>query len=364
MCIMLGHSIDLAYDAAAHAARNVGSDYSSLALMAVRPLLGFVWVVGFIVISGYCVTQSCMRASGQTLIGFAALRVSRLFPLLWASVFLAIAVETIVHGSLNRPAIWTTSIDAWHAWINIAGLGGFFGQYGSLAPAYTLSYELAFYALWAIAWFGARRRPVVAMTACVVLAAGLFVGGRRLLPFGGTLFSDWVLLLFLCWCIGAAVALWLPVLATRAISRTLAPFRWIAVVGVMWVGWSAYQMPLLRQVTRVSLFYYLTLAVGFAFLTIGFLARRVQLARTPLDRWLGLISYPLFITHGPVIIGVATLYRRLGVSLGFGPYVLALAAPAILIGLFFAVAVDRPVMAWRERIRSRTQARTLKAEFA
>jgi hypothetical protein len=41
-----------------------------------------------------------------------------------------------------------------HVIVNLVGLGGFFGQYGALAPAYTLSYELVFYVLWAVAWPG------------------------------------------------------------------------------------------------------------------------------------------------------------------------------------------------------------------
>src|SRR5215471_9499230 len=99
--VMLGHAIDLA-----GAGPSAGSS-SFLLLMGARQVLGFVWVVGFIVISGYCVTRSCVRAPTQTVGAFAALRASRLFPLLWVSLALTMLIETAVAASPHRPPVWS-----------------------------------------------------------------------------------------------------------------------------------------------------------------------------------------------------------------------------------------------------------------
>ena len=344
VAILLGHAIDLAYGQGA-------PDFWFQLLMPIRPLAGFEWVVGFIVLSGYCVTRSCQLDARMSFSGYLALRASRLFPLLWACLLLAAALEGWMSASGYRPPVWSGHMDVGSFAINTLGLGGFFGTFGSLAPAYTLSYELLYYVLWGTTWFATGRRHGVALVyASLAAAAGFALSGIvPHLPTGQLRFA---FMLFSCWAIGAALAQWLPLLAQTRVARVLAPFRWVFVLAVIGFGFSVARMPLF-ETSLASALYYILLAGAFAFLTVGFVARTGAVRGSGLDRWLGVLSYPLFLAHGPVIMALATFYRALGLTLPFGTYVLALCAPAIVVAWLLAVAVEQPVMALRRRMRVR-----------
>jgi peptidoglycan/LPS O-acetylase OafA/YrhL len=82
----------------------------------------------------------------------------------------------------------------------------------------------------------------------------------------------------------------------------------------------------------------------------SWLARPVPAPR-PLDTWLGEISYPLFLVHGPVIIGLQFALNAWPVELPFiADLALLLAAP-FAAAMVVVALVERPVMAWRRRIR-------------
>ena len=66
-----------------------------------EPLLGFTWVVGFIAISGYCVTLSTVRGP-FSLPGYALLRAHASIRHCSPPFCLALLVETITSGSVNR----------------------------------------------------------------------------------------------------------------------------------------------------------------------------------------------------------------------------------------------------------------------
>jgi len=71
------------------------------------------------------------------------------------------------------------------------------------------------------------------------------------------------------------------------------------------------------------------------------------------DKWLGEISYPLFLAHGPVIIGSQLLMNRLGFELPFEAALTILIVASVLAAAVLAALVERPVMAWRRRVKQR-----------
>ena len=146
--------------------------------MATRPYFGFVCVIGFIVLSGYCIARSTMKRflPGE----YTVMRVTRVYPLLIVAVLLTALVEWVAAGSPYRPDMWVIGRDVRKFIAALAGFSGFKGPFGALAPAYTISFELLYYVVWGLAMtaaFGRARR------ALLIAAAGAVM----LIVFGGWL---------------------------------------------------------------------------------------------------------------------------------------------------------------------------------
>jgi peptidoglycan/LPS O-acetylase OafA/YrhL len=69
-----------------------------------------------------------------------------------------------------------------------------------------------------------------------------------------------------------------------------------------------------------------------------------------MDRWLGEISYPLFLIHGPAIVGTQALINASGADLRFDVDLAILATVSIAAAHVLVLFVERPVMAWRRRL--------------
>jgi peptidoglycan/LPS O-acetylase OafA/YrhL len=188
-----------------------------------------------------------------------------------------------------------------------------------------------------------------ALATPILMAAGHAVPGARSLPFG----LDFTMLLFACWLMGAALAFYIDHPLLVGLGRRGGPFRWVILLAVIVLGNAAFQMPLF-EVSLPAIAYYLTLGAAFAFVIVGFNARVTGLDRHPLDRMLGDVSYPLYLVHGPVIVFVAYLLnRRLPAAIPFTAYVAACCCAAAAAALLLTVAVERPLMALRQRLRVR-----------
>ena len=84
------------------------------------------------------------------------------------------------------------------------------------------------------------------------------------------------------------------------------------------------------------------------------LARPVPAPRA-IDTWLGEMSYPLFLVHGPVIIGVQFALNAWHVQLPFVAGLVVLLAASFAVAMVMLTMVERPVMAWRRRFRLPTR---------
>jgi peptidoglycan/LPS O-acetylase OafA/YrhL len=322
------------------------SDFFQAALTPATMFSGFNYVIGFIVISGYCVARSTIKSTIKmpfSLVHYAAMRITRIYPALIACAVLAGIVELVLFNSPNRIAMWQAGIDVQHFISNLLGLSGFKGQFGSYSPTYTVAYELFYYAVWGVA-LALLPQNLGCLAVMTVMPMLFFV-----LP-GNFQFA---IVLSALWIIGAALATYEDAIV-RAVGRY-----------PLWLVWSVCLIIFIRGNSefakrQISLWEFpgslCTIPCGllFAVVIASHLARSgPQLA---LDKWLGEFSYPLFLAHGPVIIAVGSLLKALGPSLGFsmsfGALMLILMSSSLAAAQAVLVLVERPVMSWRRSLRS------------
>lgn len=348
--VMLGHAIDISMRSSNH-------DILFEILIRLRQGLGFVWVVGFVVLSGYCIELSCMKQEKFFASRYFAQRLTRIFPLLMVCVVVAGLIEWSIADSPYRPTVWAGKTDLYYFWINLVGAGGFFGQFGSLAPAYTISYELLYYLMWGLSRSLAGRRVelALAVNVCFAIVYCLFpeeyVGALPTVL--GSVFKQFIALIYLPWLIGAGTAIYLEKLAANPIVRRIANWGWLIIFFVVLIGGKGFGMPAFLT-TFVSLVYYSTLGLSFSLLITRAYVGHVESFEPKWKRVLGEISYPLFLIHGPVMVLVGFLINSQAIALPFSVHLLLLILGALIAASLLLFMVERPVMRFRSHYFGRT----------
>lgn len=335
--VLLGHAIDLAHLSAPHASGTLFAIAT-----ATRPFYGFVCVIGFIVLSGYCIARSTMTrfVPGE----YAVMRITRVYPLLIVAVLLTALVEWIAAGSPYRPEMWGIGQDVRKFFVALAGFSGFHGTFGALAPAYTISFELLYYAIWGLAMTAALGRSRRALLISAAVAIVLLAVGSRLrgmLGWSGGFLPAAGIALFPGWLLGAGLALMQDRVTTVA---RLIP---------NWAAWLLFVTVYAYLIDTVDIYHvvYMTLISGLFFTIVAAWLSRPSPARSATDTWLGEMSYPLFLIHGPTIIGVQFALNAWHIRLTFTTELTILLAASFAAATLLVMFVERPVMAWRRRIR-------------
>ena len=132
---------------------------------------GSLGVEVFFVISGYCIAASALShlRRGEGVGGFVLARVRRIYPTYWAALALVLVLSVVLRkltGNGGEGTLINATLDpamktpAYYA-ANALLLQMLFGMNTLLPVAWTLCYEVAFYAIVALAlWAGqAARRP-------------------------------------------------------------------------------------------------------------------------------------------------------------------------------------------------------------
>jgi peptidoglycan/LPS O-acetylase OafA/YrhL len=349
--VLVGHAIDLAQSSVA----NPSGTLFSIAL-ATRPFYGFICVLGFIVLSGYCIARSTMKrfSLGQ----YAVKRVTRVYPLLIVAVLVTALIEWVAFDSAYRPNMWTAGVDVRKFIVALAGCSGFKGTFGALAPAYTVSFELMYYAIWGLAMTAVKGRGRPALLIAAASAIVLIVLGapmRAALGWFAAFVPPVGVALFPGWLFGAALVLFEERL-TKAASLIPIWATWIVFVGIHAYCVDAFHLPFQFHTSELGFLAYCTVMSGLIVTMVAtWLARPVPAPRA-IDTWLGEMSYPLFLIHGPVIIGVQFALNAARVEPPFMADLAILLAASFAAAMVMVAFVERPVMAWRRtfRLPSRT----------
>jgi peptidoglycan/LPS O-acetylase OafA/YrhL len=344
--VLLGHAIELAWQSTSAPAGILFSIATSA-----HGYFGFICVVGFIVLSGYCIARSTI---GDFSLGrYAFKRVTRLYPLLIVVVLLTASVEWLAFQSPQRPNLWEDGLDGRHFLIALAGLSGFKGEFGALAPSYTISYELMYYLIWGLSMTVAVGRPRLGLAIASASAVLLLGFGDPIRAAIGVSAAQFVpalgVSLLPAWRLGAALALFQKPL-TKVASFIPLWTMWFILAWVYARGFDQFQKPRTAVTDHTDVAYFAIMSILLVVTIASWLARPAPVQNAT-DTSLGEISYPLFLIHGPVLIGLQFSMNQIGFDPAFEVTLAILIAASLGASKLLAICVERPLMTWRRKFR-------------
>jgi peptidoglycan/LPS O-acetylase OafA/YrhL len=306
---------------------------------------GNYWVTGFFVLSGYCIELSCRKIDRATTNRkneeYLLARATRLAPLYYSGLLLALVIEGSFCLGLHRPRYWMSGIDSRCLIAQIIGATAVTpSTFGSSAPSGTVAMELVYYLLWVVGRFRVRgnvklylRASFIGTFICLTAPAFAFHRAEQSSQIAHNIF-----LLFWnynAWLMGAA-------LATESrlflLSGRVAKFWWIGLLveGVLeaFTSIPTTSRPLLLGPSFVLL---LIQANNWHFHGRG----------KELCEWLGNLSYPLYLFHGPLLMFVAGIIETVHLTLSFTSEILILIVVVMVIVGIAGVPAEGSSLRWR-----------------
>lgn len=317
---------------------------------------GLVWVIGFFVLSGFCIqnsTESGVAATGRLdLPRYFRARVSRIFPFYLIGLAVALVAE-LLHSPARVSLAKTTAA--------LTMTQGVFGCFTSFENSWSLTNEMFYYLVYGLLLWSTHGRMkklfgLGAALALMLTAAALAAWTGLGKPSPG-IFAIWTIpLQMLIWLGGAALYHhWAPL--SRWFSR--ARGRW-AMLGLafgvvyffyvrLWLGGVRLMEMELINLAWMPFFFLLLLSLSH----MPFLDHpRVRAMAAKL----GLLSYPLYLLHSPLqhimssLVQPASWFAHAPAVLQWSAY---LAAPVVFCVLLGVPAESR-LLAWRKRWLNKT----------
>jgi peptidoglycan/LPS O-acetylase OafA/YrhL len=299
---------------------------------------GYLGVDLFFVLSGFLITSLLLREWGTTttigLRRFWERRARRLLPaifglLIGLAVYVVVWAKPYEYDSIRAAALGTVLYVAnWQALATGHGYWDLFTTPSPLQHTWSLAIEEQFYLVWPVLVFAVlrwrrRRMPGASPAAAIfALASGLAVASCvwmmvRVVPgedtsrvyFGTDTRAASILF-------GAALAAWLSWRGTARDGRTRRVIEGVAAVGALWLAFAWV------NVDGQSTFLYRGGFLFSALAVVAIIASCAQRTGGPIERalsipplrWLGLISYGLYLWHWPVFLVLQIERNRLGLS--------------------------------------------------
>jgi peptidoglycan/LPS O-acetylase OafA/YrhL len=311
---------------------------------------GIYWVIGFFVISGYCIQLSVGRSTrdGQfPLYRYLAARLTRILPLYYPALLFAVVAEWLI-GSI-RPDFWSNGVDGKALLAQVFVVQNMVQTFGSFAPSWSITNELFYYIYYGLlvsfALASGLRATWLGMSSCIaaaLMAQAHYLGYYRS-PFVygiGQLFGMGTL-----WFLGALVAenrgRFGRSRAWRECSRA-----WPLAIACGIAMWYSRHVHLQ--------FVSLVLGAAFALMLIRFVStdddRPREAGRRRASRFaagLGLASYPMYLFHGPLLMLIGSALMRRGSVADWRITWLILVLAGVCSGVVMGYLVERPIMRWR-----------------
>jgi peptidoglycan/LPS O-acetylase OafA/YrhL len=316
--------------------------------------LGIVWVMGFFVISGYCIHLSVARLQDEArfpLKTYLVARLTRILPLYYVALVFAVLVEWLMTPA--RPWVWPNGINGPTLLSQLFVLQNLTQTFGAFAPSWSITNELFYYAFYGLLCglaVGRGDRPArVGMAICLVVATAMqtlyYTTAHTPVVLGfGMLFG-----LGINWFLGVLVAVHAPMLARSGLARGVARL-WPALLVLAMVWHADAQLP------KGGCF--LICGAAFALMLIGF-QRTEEETRgaapwlTKGTTWMGMSSYPTYLFHGPLIMLLGSVNMRWGLVSDWRLTWLILSVVGIATGIVLGFVAERPIMIWRSGLLRR-----------
>lgn len=314
---------------------------------------GGFWVNGFFVLSGFCIHRSIMSQrehAGTFAMPYALARITRLLPLYFFALVLALLIS-------SWPGTGTLLS-------HLFMLQGVTGTIPAIKPAWSLTYEVVYYAVWplvlVLCGWRAGRSLLVAGLGTLIIAAGLFVFWKK-----GQGAADNTITLLLA-LIAAQFPLWL---GGAWLAQSWEPMlkhaqRWMAPASLLWIisGYllDAWLLQVQASTSMIIATGWLVLP-GWLGLVLGSASWQELGAWKSSARWLGLLSYPLYILHQPLLDVLVLGGRTYHLSLGLTASVAVLMAWVMMCMTVIGVPLEARLLAWRSSWLGKQRQRNLKA---
>ncbi|APW61671.1 acyltransferase family protein [Paludisphaera borealis] len=314
------------------------------------------YVMGFFVLSGYCIQGSVQRLAARDgrfpLKAYLVARLTRVLPLYYLALAFAVAVEIAI--APHRPNYWRFGLDSGTFLHQLFLTQGFTQTLGAFSASWSITNEVVYYLVFGLvaAAFGpAGSRPAtigLALTVGIGLAfqaldrAGLH---HPVVPRSAILFG-----LGSVWFLGALTAVHADRLPTVPGLPTVARLWPLAVAASM-------AMRCDGRIPQRNI--YLAAGVAFTLMLIHFMiqdqaaGRPASRAPRPYTAFLALVSYPVYLFHGPVLLafGAAVEWTDAAAPL----WLLYPAGTVIGVGCCLPLGrlAERPLLAWRAGVLKR-----------
>lgn len=268
-------------------------------------------VLVFFVLSGLVVALPVLRRPDFNWVAYYARRILRLWLPVAASILFALLLITFVNRT--RPDLSSLWVKAWlihdPTWnVVVSAFDPLFGDISLNNPLWTIHWEIIFSLLLpafvAVAVVTRRWWWITLLATLPMVAIGIYFS-----------LAPWMFLpVFL---VGTVIAVRLDALRAWADRRRSSP--WFAIgcaavtivslllLGLHWTVWGVLGGPARDQTVTKSLEY-----VGAAGLVVVAIiwTPAIRLLTTRFVRWLGRISFSLYLVHVPIILAIASLFGR------------------------------------------------------
>jgi len=311
---------------------------------------GIYWVIGFFVISGYCIHQSVERLtqSGRFTQRFYLLaRLTRVLPLYYIALLFTVVAEIL--SATARPPIWTDERSVRAFLCQVFGVQNLTQTFGSFGPSWSITNELFYYLLYGfLIWLTGQKLKhslSVGMALCIVGSSLMQLLYASILRTPAVLSLGLLLGLGINWFLGAIVASHSSTLLQSRIVRIFAR-AWLPLLGLLLCGRFLDVLP--------SQPMFLLLGIIYALMLLNFLDEKAPktspLRReswSQLARLLGLASYPTYLFHGGMIVLSGSLIIRFHLSNDWRLTWAILTSVGIGSGILLGLVLEKPIMAWR-----------------
>ena len=321
-------------------------------LLALATGTGIYWVMGFFVISGYCIYLSAQRlieGNSFQLKSYLLARLTRILPLYYIALLFTAFVEWWI--ARDRPTCWPNGLNPEVFFSQVLLIQNFTETYGSYAPSWSITNEAFYYVFYGLIVFGITKvyRWPATTGMAICLSVGVVTHVLYRLGYKSPLILNSGLLfgLGINWFLGALVAEHRDRLLRNRQLRALARC-WPLFLALSIGLWCS------QRVHLEAIF--IGCGVAFTLMLVQFLAaderRHNQLdnstrRHSSIVATMGLCSYPTYLFHGPLLMLGGWMILRWHINLDWRIVWAGTTTFAIASGVALGHFAERPIMVWR-----------------